>query len=274
MTYLERDGISLYFGGTLVLSSIEAEPLTYGEDFGGRPLWERTPNSRRVRLEGYIAPDPENTDDCRRSVARLRRMLSGIVNPVGKFTLDIDTVRAILEKGRLTTPRKAPFSGETAEQFIIEAEIAGGYFHGDTVRVSPTEGAEGGTFPVSVPASAGVLDGVSVIRAVNRGDIPAGFTATFSPDTTITSFSLVNPATGQGIWIPASFGSGDRIKICTRRDGMGVTLVRGGSESDISGRCTAESELFALPTGESTLVLGDGATFTGELVFEESFASF
>ena len=275
MIYLEKDGIQLYFGGSLILSSLEAEPLSYGEDFGGRPVWERTPMPRGVRIEGYISPHTEEGEDLRMDVKRLRRMLSWIVSPAGDFTLNVDGIRGILKKGKLSIPRKAPFSGECAEQFIIEAELCDGYFHGETVRLSPMEGTAGSVRPLSVPCELGSLDGVSSITVNNRGDIPVGFEAVIQSDANIGSFSLVNVTTGQGIYVPSrTIASGDRLKICTRRDSPEFTLVRGGVEHNFTGRCTEDSELFMLPVGESVLVFGDGATFHGELSFDESFVSF
>lgn len=263
MICLVRDGFELYFGSSVILSSLEAEPLT-----------AESPDSRRITLTGYITADGDDTANCRSDIARLRGLLSKIVCGDGRFCIRIDGKTADLCDGRISFRREAPFSGETAEQFTVSAAIVGGYFHRGLVTVAPVEEADGFRLPATLEKAFGTLRGVSHVLAVNGGDSAVPFTAELSPMDTVTSFSLHNLTTGQKLTLAHSFTVGDVICVSTHRDSLQVKLIRGEREYNLTGYATNDSELFLLACGENVIALGNGAPYSGTLSFTERFTSF
>lgn len=263
MIYLARDGFELYFGASVILSTLEAEPLT-----------AESHDSRRITLTGYITADGDDAAICRSDVARLRGLLSKIVCGDGRFSIHIDGKNADLWDGRVTFRREAPFSGETAEQFTVSAAIVGGYFHRGLMTVAPVEEADGFRLPATTEKAFGTLCGVSHVLAVNGGDCAVPFTAELCPTGTVTHFRMHNLTTGKELTLTRSFAEGDIIRISTHRDSLQVKLIREGREYNLTGYADDSSELFLLECGENVIALGDGAPYTGTLSFTERFASF
>ena len=267
----------LFFGKGLVLVSLEAEPLVYGGDYPLKSRDNKFPKTRRIRLEGYICAGEVRQDDRCREVELRRVLLSRITSPGKDFFIRIGDRFADATAGELVLKRHTPFSGEETEHFTLTAVIRGGYFRSAMRTVKPRERIIGGlSLPFSTEGATafGTCDGTSVIGVRNRGDVPVGFVAEFSPQGTVTSFSLRDTSTGKYISCSHSFGTGDVIRISTIRDDLRFSVLRGGKEINLTGYADAGSELFLLSYGDTVLEIGNGAKFTGNLSYREAFVTF
>ncbi len=271
-----NSNLELYFGRGMILSSLEAEPLTFDGKYPARDVWEREPNPRLIKLEGYMISSASSAEDRRAEIERRRRALAGITSPAGTFFIKIDGRRADLSDARLVFKRYAPFSGDEAEHFTLTAVIDGGYFFGDRVTKFPEQTVNGFHFPLSGEATftLGEYGSTCCISVLNGGDIPVGFTAELSPESTVPSFTLTDTSTGKRIKIAHSFGSGDVIRISTVKDSLSLRLTRGGKDYNLSGYADGDSEMFLLPVGETVITVGDGAPFSGTLSYTEAYTSF
>lgn len=274
MTSIGQNSTVMYFGEGLILSSLTADGLAFYGDYPTRDPRDRSPKPRRLTLEGYIAATAESPEDQGREVTLYRNTLSRITAPHGEFFVNVDGRIAHLSDGSITFKRAAPFSGKSAECFTLTANIIGGYFTGTPTTVHAAEDTDGFHFPLTEGLTAGVTNGNTAVRLRNGGDIPVGFTAEFSPVSTVHSFSLECVESGKRITAVKDFGSGDLIRISTHRDSLCFQLIRGGNTYDLSGSADGESELFLLPTGDCTLRVGAGDPFEGWLTYTEAFVSF
>lgn len=271
-TFLEKDGTRLCFGGETVLAALTAEPLKYDGTYPARSPWDKTPLPRKLRLEGYITSTADSAEE---SIAHRRGILARICAPGGTFRLNVDGREAHLTLGELTLKREAPFSGSTAEHFLLEATVDGGFFRGAEQFCPAEESVTGFSFPLAVTEgmTLGEYGTDCAIRVNNRGDVPVGFTAELSPAGTITTLRLTNTATGQYVHIKHSFTAGDTIRISTLRDSLHVTLDRDGNTYNLSGYAADGSELFLLPVGESVITVGDSGAFGGGLTLCELYTT-
>lgn len=274
MTSIGKDSTVMYFGEGLILSSLTAEGLSFFGDYPTRDPLQRNPKPRPVTVEGYIAATAESPEDRLREVTLTRDTLSRITSPDGVFFMNIDGRIAHLTDGSIIFKRSAPFSGKNAECFTLTANLCGGYFTGPPVTVHAIEETDGFHFPLTDGLTPGVTNGNTTIRLHNGGDIPVGFTAEFSPVSTVHSFSLECAENGKSITAVKDFGSGDLIRISTHRESLCFELIRGGNTYDLAGFADAESELFTLPMGDCTLRVGAGDPFEGWLTYTEAFVSF
>lgn len=274
MISIGKNDATLYFGEGIVISRLETDSLTYGDGFPGRVLWEKEPLPRKITIEGYMTASADSAEECARELTMRRNLLSHVTSPDESFFVNINGRIAHLRDGRLSFRREAPFNGTEAEHFTLQATIVGGYFTADPITVAAAEEVHGFHFPLSGELITGTHNGTSVVRVNNRGDIPVGFTATFSPVSTVSAFVLECPQTGKRIVIPKDLGSGDALRVSTHRDDLRLQLLRGGRAYDITGSATGESELFLLPRGESELYVGVGSPFEGSITYSEAFVSF
>lgn len=271
-----NSAVELHFGRGMILSSLEAEPLTFDGKYPAREVWERESNPRLIKLEGYMISSAEAAEDRRREMEQRRRALAGITSPAGTFFIKIDGRRANLSDARLVFKRYAPFSGDEAEHFTLTAVIDGGYFFGDRVTKFPEQTVAGFHFPVSGAErfTLGEYGSTCAITVKNGGDVPVGFTAELSPESAVTFFTLTDTSTGKFIRLRRSFTSGDVIRISTVKDSLHLRLTRGGKDYNLSGYADGESELFLLPVGETLITVGDGAPFSGTLSYTEAYTTF
>lgn len=260
-------------GGGVIISSISAAPIVFGKAFPGRSIHERIPETRHITVEGYFlscaAKDESRTLECE----RFRSALTAMTVPDADAFIKIGGRTAFLEDCRLTFKRDAPFTGDGAEHFILDAVIAGGFFYGDKTVQSPMQGATGISLPYHSEGdvSFGILDGKSQIRVNNKGDIPVGFTAELISSGAASYFFINNDVTGQRIRILKSIQANDIIRISSIRDNLCMTLIRGGNEENLTGYATFDSVLFSVPVGESVINIGGGAVYDGTLSFSEAY---
>lgn len=274
MIFIKRGNTAMYFGQGLILSSLEAEGLSYNGDFPANDPVLRSPLPRRVRIEGYIAATAESPEDQLREVTLSRNILSRITSPMGEFILNVDGRIARLSRAETVFKRSAPFSGQSAEHFTVSAVITDGYFTNPSVTSFVQQSVSGFSFPVTGELTAGLMSGSSHIRLRNGGDVPVGFEAELSPLSAVTSFRLECAETAQHITVQKSFIPGDVIRISTLPHSLCIKLVRDGVSEDLTGETELSSELFRLPTGDCTLLVGTDDAYSGTLSFTEAFISF
>lgn len=263
--------ICISSGGDVIIESVKAEPLVFGEAFPDREIWERTPERRRITVEGYFLSrrKEHGAEECE----RFRRAVTAAgVQGTGSY-IKIGRRYAYLYDCRLSFERRAPFTGEDAEHFKIDAAVTGGFFRSGERIHSPIQTAEGFSLPYYSEGDAafGTLCEKSEVRVHNRGDIPVGFTAELVSLGEAPYFSLRNDVTGQRIRILRSIEKGDIIRISSVRDNLHMSLTREKREENLTGYAAYDSVLFPVPVGESVISIGGGTVYGGTFSFSEAY---
>ncbi len=274
---IERGGKVLSFGRGMILGSLEADGVKFGDEFPSVQREELVPEVRRVRLEGYIVATGETSEMRRRETERRRRMLSVLTYPGNRFVLRVDDKYADLINGELFIKREAPFSGNDVEHFVLTAQIDGGFFHRSAVKRTVCQSADGAYLPGHIGAdgaAVGEIRNPCAVSVNNGGDIPVGFRGSFRMDRAMSSFVLTNTSTYQKLSAKFAFAAGDTVKVSTLRDDPYFKVTRNGTDINLTGFSDNASELFLLYPGETMLELGGSAVYTGDVSYTEAFVSF
>ena len=273
---VEKSGQKIIFGRGVILSSLKADPLTYSGDYPALAKEDRTPELRRITLEGYIVSSAATEAERIREIENRRRRLSRITAASESFLIRIGDKYADCSDGELTFDREAPFSGDAAERFRLRAVIDGGFFKKSNKKALAEKLRSGMYFPVSVGEdfTVGKYGGGYAVQTDNGGDVSVGFTAQFVLTGSASSFSLVNGVSGRRISCRYSFLSGDKVLISTKRDELYFVLERGGERINLTGYADEDSELYLLPPKPCELRVEGCSLYSGSVTYNEAFVTF
>lgn len=274
---IERGNTILSFERGMILSSLEADGIEFGDEYPTVRREELVPKTRRIRLEGYIVATGDTPEKRRMETERRRRILSRLTYPGYGAIIRVDDKYANITNGELYIKREAPFSGSDAEHFILTAQIDGGFFHKPSVKSVVKRSIDGVYLPGHVGAdgaSVGTAASPCVAVINNGGDVPVGFKGSFTVDRAMSYFSLTNSSTNKIIRANFAFVTGDRVMVSTLRDDPYFKVMRSGVSINLTGFSNSESELFLLYPGDSVLELGGSAVYTGDVTYTEAFLSF
>lgn len=110
------------------------------------------------------------------------------------------------------------------------------------------------------------------ITLTNGGDSETGVNITVSVSAAISSFSIKNTRTNEGLTFEKAFQSGDVINISTVVREKKATLTRSGVTTPLFSAMTADSQFFQLLSGNNSIeIKADNGAYSSKLNASFSF---
>lgn len=200
--------------------------------FEGGIAQGRKPQNREITVNLSFQPDYT----IGQTIGSLRTALYQMMTPklgqtVRFYLMSNDESDWIRTEGYIKNIVANPFSKDPQEQIVLSCTQP--YFeHGQYVQGNPQ-----------------IFNGASVITMDNEGDAPTGFGLTFVLTAPMSSFYIRNVNDSQRFSLTHSFLAGDEIWIHTMHGDRYVTLVRGGTTTNILNKVAIGSDWIQLHGG-------------------------